>query len=145
MDLVRKARTRVGVAVISGALLAVGGTATAAVVSSPPAEEVADVTPVTSEPAATTSAPAPEPEPEAAVASVTTQAPEPEPQASPATTVDAVTEPTPDVAPAPQSDATVPAYDPTAPFVQGGLTYVPAPLPPEEVKPPKDTPPTPGN
>lgn len=122
----RKARTRVGVAVVGGALLAVGGTATAAVVtSSPGTAEVADVAPLmSSEPAPTTAAgPTPVSDTPAPTVATVTDTPEP--------TVAAPTPPTgPSAAeaPAPEPAADPTPYDPTAPWTDStGLTYIPAP------------------
>ncbi|SNR33169.1 hypothetical protein [Blastococcus mobilis] len=145
------ARTRVGLSVMGGALLlAVGGTATAAVVTSTPAtDEVAEVTTVeatpTASPTTEVTAPAPEPVPEQLVADTATPTvepvttPEPAPEFAPAPAPGPATAPKP--VPAPQS---VPAgakvgnqsgdsYDPNAPYTDpAGTTYVPAPPVPVE-------------
>lgn len=126
-ELLKRARTRVGVAVISSALLAVGGTATAAVITSSPAtDEVSDESPVVTEPTVTA---IPEPP-------VVDQAPvAPQVVDTPAASVEDVTEPEPEaVAPVeptpanPEPPATVQEYDIEAPWVDpSGVTFIPAP------------------
>lgn len=117
------ARTRIGWAVIgSAATLALGGVATAAVVSSPATDEVSDVAPVTT-PA--TPATAPEAVTEPTVAA-TTEAPAVIPGVEvPAGTVDSVTEPEAPVEPAAELEA--PTATPETAF---GVAPTPARMPP---------------
>lgn len=138
-DLLRKARTRVGAAVIGAAVLAVGGTATAAVVvNSPATDEVSDdsvyVNPVTEPTSEATTEAAQEP-----VAPTVASPPVAPPvQQAPAATVNDVTEPT--QTQAPQQTEASQEYDPTAPWVdpESGATYVPAPEVPVEKLPGED-------
>lgn len=132
-ELLKKARTRAGMAVVGGVLIATAGVGTAAaVVGSPTPVEVADTEPTPTEPAVTTPAavtPAP------TVAAVTT------PQATPADLTEPVDQPAPVDVPA---DGEQPAadqdgsgsYDPNAPFTdRAGNTYLPAPDVPVEPLP----------
>lgn len=136
-DLLRKARTRVGVAVIGAGLLAVGGTATAAVVvSTPRTVEVADVEVTPVEPTEETTVAAPDmaeenPVVEPPVAPVAPAATTPAPRVEP------VTEPAPQVpTEQPVQDQSGESYDPTAPWTDSaGQTYVPAPELPVEPLP----------
>lgn len=97
-DLLGKARSRVGVAVISAGLLAVGGTATAAVIAVSPAAEVSEVTPASTSDVPAVPDAVPAEETPAPVAAVTTDAPAPAEvpaPSEPTATVGAVTEPAP--------------------------------------------------
>lgn len=94
--LLGKTRTPLGVAVIAASLLAVGGTATAAVVTAgPDTSEVADVTTTVPTEPATPTAEVADPTTTAMTAPAAVDSPAAVPAAdTPATTVSSVTEPT---------------------------------------------------
>lgn len=135
--LLSRARTHLGVAVIGGTLLAVGGTATAAVVATSPAGNETEVTEPTkvaaTEAAATSSTPAPEP-----VLDV-----EPTPESQPTATVEPMPTsqtPGPTGKPAPSTGQNMEGvgttgpdgyYTPAAPRQNlGEPPYLPEPPPP---------------
>lgn len=135
VKLVDAARRHIGVAVTAG-VLALGGAGVATAVAVSPAsseDEVFTPPEVTTTAPLTTASATPEPV-------ETPPAPEPAateveaPVEAPVDTVDTVTEPeasapqATDAPPAPQVTQAPAPFDPEAPYEQGGLTYVPAPV-----------------